>query len=141
MTYQNIQIYEMSLTDTSEKGQKTSEIGQTTFSRLMVSAECDYWSPSECVGFNSTQANFYCDFHGVPEDGFKVVVGDFGKFVKGEWSQMQPTDSQVLEMQTMIYTKVKQLEANIRNEELESHQQADDLMRHGHEGAIYGKWY
>ena len=124
--------------------QNTSQIRQSVFNAVMKFCKCDTEDDVETVGMKAENFGYVISFYGSVDSNYQLLVDEFGHFHKGKWVECDPTDEQMSTMKSLLKMEVEKVQKLIDDEELEyayaMQSQADEL-RHGHPGAIYGKWY
>lgn len=134
----------MKTTLSGPNGQNTPVIGQTVFDSLIGLLKCDTEGDPDCVGMSATLACHSISFYGRREDGFSLVVEDFGHMKKSKWTQLEPTPGQIDTMRAKLTDKVREADdalMEIEAQEAFRAQDEADLMRYGTPGAIYSKHY
>jgi hypothetical protein len=90
---------------------KINSIPNSIFKKLIEKAECDTGSDKECIGFtakhNNYEMSWYWSYSFISDD---VIVGDYGRMIKGKWQILEPTESHIKAMDKLIDKRFKEIE-------------------------------
>lgn len=126
------------------KGQNNPQILHSVFLNVMQYVECETGDSLDSVAFTASNYGYTIGFYAQQLNGHKLVVDEFGHFVKGEWVECEPTKEQLDYLEDLLKKEINRIKGVIGQEELEeayAMQQEADEMRYGTPGAIYGKYY
>ena len=119
-------------------------IGLEVFKGLMGNLKCETGDDVDIIGFISKFKSYEISFAGFMEDGYDVIVEDFGKMSSGKWIQMEPSEYQLDIMKLKIDSKRMDLQIKRCDHLLnqaEIHNREMELEKYGQEGAIYSSYY
>ena len=116
-------------------------INHKDFKGLIENLKCETGTDNQTIGFRSKFNNFEMSFCGHNEDGYDVMVEDFGRMCSGKWVQMEPMAYQIDEMDTIIFNKIVELAESRRLADKAQIQLEIDNDKYGTEGAIYSNHY
>ena len=111
------------------------------FHGLMENLKCETGNDNQIIGFRSKFKNFEISFHACNEDGYDLIVEDFGQMVSGKWVQIVPLAYQIDEMNDKIFKKMVEVAEDRRIENKNQIDREMHMDKYGNEGAIYSKYY
>lgn len=117
---------------------------KSVFDTLMERCSCDTGDDIEQVGMSVSNFGYSINFYGDQSENHKLIVDEFGHFVKDEWVVCEPTQEQLEIMERMLRKEVDRVGKLAEQEEIDhayALQCEADEMKYGTPGALYGKWY
>ena len=87
------------------------------FNGLIEKLECQSWEINGSIGFSAKFNNYGLSFYADAEDGFKLMVEDFGRMMSDKWEQLEPSKKQLEKMQKIINEKADSLHTSEETEE------------------------
>ena len=84
-------------------------ISEFIFKKLITNSYSED-SSIECVSIKSKFAGFEISFYAWKDNGYKLVVEDFGYSKNGEWVQLQPTINQLTVMNDSLVSELHRLQ-------------------------------